>query len=57
MAVGDPSIAGWMRLEAPSLDYLVPLAGAALVVLLGKYLERRAVLAVEQNAIGGMAAE
>jgi YjbE family integral membrane protein len=57
MAVGDPSIAGWMRLEAPSLDYLVPLAGAALVVLLGKYLERRAVLAVEQNAIGDMAAE
>jgi YjbE family integral membrane protein len=57
MAVGDPSVAGWMRLEAPSLEYLVPLAGAAFVVVLGKYLERRAVLAVEQDAIGEMAAE
>jgi predicted tellurium resistance membrane protein TerC len=57
MAVGDPSIEGWMRLEAPSLEYLVPLAGAAFVVVAGKYLERRAVLAEERNAVGEMAAE
>jgi YjbE family integral membrane protein len=57
MAVGDPSVGGWVQVEAPSLDYLVPLAGAVFVVVLGKYLERRAVLAEERGTVGEIAAE
>src|SRR5579885_1473935 len=41
MAVGDPSIAGWLRAHVPSLDIIVPIAGACLVVGLGRFLANR----------------
>jgi YjbE family integral membrane protein len=41
MAVGDPSIRNWIVHQAPYLEAVVPLAGAVLVVSLGKALDRR----------------
>jgi predicted tellurium resistance membrane protein TerC len=32
MAVGDPAIARWLKAQAPSLDIIVPIAGACFVV-------------------------
>jgi YjbE family integral membrane protein len=38
MAVGDPAVDRWVSVNAPYLDTILPLAGAALVVLTGKAL-------------------
>lgn len=42
MAVGDPGISGWIELHARYLGILLPVAGAILVVVLGKTLARHA---------------
>lgn len=49
MAVGDPSIRGWIAAQASYLDIVLPLAGAVLVVGLGKTLGRRAAKPVEDQ--------
>jgi YjbE family integral membrane protein len=41
MAVGDPSVAGWLAARAPALDFVVPIAAACFVVGVGKLLARR----------------
>jgi YjbE family integral membrane protein len=41
MAVGDPSIAWWVKLHAPALEFIVPIGGALLVVGVGKMLANR----------------
>jgi YjbE family integral membrane protein len=38
MAVGDHAVAGWVEAHAPYLDMIVPVAGALLVVLVGRFL-------------------
>lgn len=41
MAVTDPIIASQVKAYVPSLHYIAPLAGALLVVFVGKFLARR----------------
>ncbi|MBI4742027.1 MAG: TerC family protein [Betaproteobacteria bacterium] len=43
MMVGDLALKGWIAEHWPQAHYLAPAAGALLVVLAGKWLERRAV--------------
>ena len=50
MAVGDPSIRGWIVHHAPYLNAVVQVAGAVLVVSLGKTLGRRGVQAAEGHS-------
>lgn len=42
MAVADPSIKGWIDVNAGALEMLVPILGAASVIIVGKRLARRA---------------
>ncbi|MEP7061566.1 MAG: TerC family protein [Betaproteobacteria bacterium] len=41
MAVGDIAVRGWVEAHAPSLDIVVPILGALLVVAAGKLLASR----------------
>jgi YjbE family integral membrane protein len=41
MAMTDPAIQGWVARQAHALHYVVPLAGALVVVAAGKYLASR----------------
>lgn len=42
MMISDLALKEWIAVHLPSAHYLAPLAGALLVVLTGKWLERRA---------------
>jgi YjbE family integral membrane protein len=57
MAIGDPSISGWIQVHAPYLDIAAPVAGAVLVVGLGKTLGRRAAAETEEVPEGQTGAE
>jgi YjbE family integral membrane protein len=47
MAITDPLVKDWIDANMPYLHYLAPAAGAVLVVVLGKWLARRAEAARE----------
>lgn len=49
MAIGDPSIMSWIVHHAPYLNVVAPVAGAVLVVSLGKALGRRRVKGAEDS--------
>jgi YjbE family integral membrane protein len=51
MAVGDPSLAGWLEAHAPALDFVVPIAAAGFVVGAGKLLARRRLRRLEIEAV------
>ena len=41
MMVSDPALSAWVALQLPSAHYLVPALGVLLVVVTGKWIERR----------------
>jgi predicted tellurium resistance membrane protein TerC len=41
MMISDPALGGWVALQLPSAHYLVPALGVLLVVVTGKWIERR----------------
>jgi len=41
MVVGDQVVRGWVETTAPSLDVVVPILGALIVIAIGKLLARR----------------
>jgi len=41
MSVTDPAVADWVRTQAAWLDWGAPIAGAVLVVIVGKWLARK----------------
>jgi YjbE family integral membrane protein len=50
MAVGDIAVRGWVEAHAPSLDIVVPVLGALLVVMAGKLLAARQARVPEAQA-------
>jgi YjbE family integral membrane protein len=40
MLVGDPAVSGWVNANAHALHYAAPIAGAILVVVVGKWLAK-----------------
>ncbi len=50
MAIGDPLVKDWVDAHAAWLHYVAPAAGAILVVLVGKWLARRAEAAEHARA-------